>query len=362
MNLLCFLGAVGLSVASGSGLLPDYAATTAPDVAYRSLYSFAYSDAGSADDAPCHEYAVAASDDDSNAVYLGWRYVPQSFPGVIDVSWVLEPSSTTLLSSDFGSRRFQVNYSFADLPWRRVDTGSGSYDRYTLDNVAFRDEPTDWDFDYVEFSRWYGVYYNPSAWSNDYTEALSVSSSSYSLSNWDPVFGLTADFVRATATSSLNIPEDLLRAFDDDWQDSFDIFDLNSNGIDGAIVDIMDYVKDAAIEVLKEISLYGHWTDNETEAWSDGYDTGKDEGYADGYHDGLIDGAGGVTPYEVVNFYDVFSMIISTPLTFLYTSLDVEIFSGTPYAFNPGTFVVSILIVLMIWRIVVMVIGIKNGG
>lgn len=362
MNLLCFLGAVGLSVASGSGLLPDYAATTAPDVAYRSLYSFAYSDAGTADDAPCQEYAVTAVDDDSIAVYLGWRFTPQSFPGVIDVSWVLEPSTTYISSSDLGSRRFQVNYSFVDLPWRRVDSGSGSYDRYTLDNVAFRDELTDWDFDYVEFSRWYGSYYNPHPWINNYTESVALSSSSYRLGNWDPEFGLDSDFVRATATTSLNIPQDLLRAFDDDWQGSFDIYQLDGTGIDGPLLDIMDYVKDAALEVLKEISLFGHWTDSETEAWSDGYDTGKDEGRAEGYQEGLRDGADGVTPYEVVNFYDVFSMIISTPLTFLYTSLDTEIFSGTPYAFNPGTFVISILIVLMIWRIVVMVIGIKNGG
>lgn len=361
MNLLCFLGAVGLSVASGSGLLPDYAVETAPSECYRSLYSFAYNGSGAADDAPLQTYSFACGDDDSFACYLGWRWTPVAFPGVIDVSWVVEPSTDYLSSSELGSRRFQVNYSFVDLPFRRADAGSASYDRYKLENVAFRDEPTDWDFAYTEFYRPDGIYYNPHAWLTTWTEDINVSSSSYTFGG-DLEFMGTAQFVRATASTSLDIPADLLRAFDDDFQGTYSIYELNGNGLDASLQDIQDYVKDAAIEILKEVSLYGHWTDSETDAWYDGYDTGKDEGRIEGYQDGLRDGADGVQPYEVVNFYDVFSMIISTPLTFLYTSLDVELFSGTPYAFNPGTFVVSILIVLMIWRIVVMVIGIKNGG
>lgn len=361
MNLLCFLGAVGLSVASGSGLLPSYAPSTVSDECYRSLYSFAYNGAGAADDAELQTYSVACADDDSFACYLGWRWTPKAFPGVIDVSWVFEPSTDSISSSDLGSRRFQVNYSFVDLPFRRADAGSSSYDRYKLEKVAFRDELTDWDFDYTELYRPDGIYYNPHAWLTTWTENINVSSSAYTFGG-DLEYMSSAQFVRATATTSLNIPADLLRAFDDAFQGQYSIYELNDHGLDASLQAIQDYVKDVAIEILKEISLYGHWTDSETDAWNDGFDTGKDEGITEGYTRGLQDGADGVQPYEVVNFYDVFSMIISTPLTFLYTSLDVEIFSGTPYAFNPGTFVVSILIVLMIWRIVVMVIGIKNGG
>lgn len=53
-------------------------------------------------------------------------------------------------------------------------------------------------------------------------------------------------------------------------------------------------------------------------------------------------------------------MIVSLPVTFLTKAFDMELYSGTPYAFNPAVFVVSILSILMIWRIVVMVIGLKK--
>lgn len=361
MNLLCFLGAVGMSVASGSATLPSYSVVPAGKPV-RSLYSFAQADYELFYQAPCNRYIMECEDDDSVTWYFGFVWYPSRFPGVIDVSWVVEPSSNILRSTDLSSPNLQVNYRFSDSYWYSAEAGSSMWDSHKVEGVAFRDEPTDWEFSYTEKWRPHGTFYNSHAWESTSDEAISVSSSNWSYGT-DLEFQSGAQFCRAR-TDSISCPADVRSDFADAYPSGLDALDTftDSEAVVTALASVYDYVLDPVVDVLKEVYLFGSRVSDEEGAYLDGFDDGKDAGYDDGFSDGLQAGAGGTRPYEIVNFYDVFSMIISTPLTFLYTSLDVEIFSGTPYAFNPGTFVVSILIVLMIWRIVVMVIGIKNGG
>lgn len=361
MNLLCFLGAVGLSVASGSAALPSYSVLPAGKPV-RSLYSFAQAGNQVFNQSPVTRYIMECEDDDSVAWYFGFLWYPSRFPGVIDVCWVVEPSTNILRSTDLSSPNLQLNYRFSDSYWYPAEAGSSMWDSHKVEGVAFRDEPTDWEFAYTEMDRHYGTFYNSHPWESSWNEPIALSSSTWSYGA-DYEFQSSGSFCRAR-TDSISCPSDVRAAFATAYPNGLDALHTftEAESVVNALDAVFDYVQDPVVDLLKEVYLYGSRVSDEEGAYWDGFDDGKDEGLTEGYQAGLRDGADGVTPYEVVNFYDVFSMIISTPLTFLYTSLDVEIFSGTPYAFNPGTFVVSILIVLMIWRIVVMVIGIKNGG
>lgn len=98
MNLLCFLGAVGLSVASGSATLPDYSivdrsASDVPtfrdEVFTRPLLDY-YPQTGVNGISPYHQYCDGFSNGDGESwLSFGVRYSPVSAPGrlILALSW-----------------------------------------------------------------------------------------------------------------------------------------------------------------------------------------------------------------------------------------------------------------------------------
>lgn len=365
MNLLCFLGAVGLSVASGSATLPDYSIVdrTASDVpTYRDevftrpLLDY-YPQTAVDGISPFHKYCDGFADGDGDSwVSFGVRYSPRLCPWVFDFGVILGFDVDSLSGQDFSSpaeiykycRIILSNDFFYDYNGNAVQPfGLG---RYSNSSVGY-------ELEYVfnQYGSFYtgimqglpgvpiGVNYSP------YIEDV--------IPNHNNVFGYESYLL-----CDLGVDLSLLldgRAVEDFMYPSASFtaaafaqryrVSTYRSDFDPVYRNIITGFR----PLINDLYLWGEY-DGQSQSsafWQQGYDQGFREGYDEGAQGNAV---------EVVNFYDVFAMIVTTPISFLTTALDTELYTGTPYAFNPSVFVLSLLSILMIWRIVVMVIGLKG--
>lgn len=88
--------------------------------------------------------------------------------------------------------------------------------------------------------------------------------------------------------------------------------------------------------------------------YQEGYDTGYDVGYRMGFIRASQEGSG--RP-QVVDIWPLISAIVTMPFTFMTQGLDWTLFEGSPYEFGVSTFIGTVFVVLMVWKIFKLVIG-----
>lgn len=365
MNLLCFLGAVGLSVASGSATLPDYSivdrsASDVPtfrdEVFTRPLLDY-YPQTGVNGISPFHQYCDGFSNAGGESwLSFGVRYSPRLCPWTFDFGVILDFAADTLTGQDFSSpgdiyKYFRIilsNDFFYDYKGNAVQPfGLGWYSNSSIG----------YSLDYV-FNQ-YGSFYTGimQGLSGVPIGASSTSGIEDVIPNHNNVFGYES-YLLCDLGMDLSAIQDA-RAIDDfmhpnasftaaAFAQQYRVSTYRSD-FDAAYRNIITGFR----PLINDLYLWGEY-DGQSQSsafWQQGYDQGLRDGYEQGAQG---------TAVEVVNFYDVFAMIVTTPISFLTTALDTELYTGTPYAFNPSVFVLSLLSILMIWRIVVMVIGLKG--
>lgn len=87
-----------------------------------------------------------------------------------------------------------------------------------------------------------------------------------------------------------------------------------------------------------------------------GYSAGGSVGFVNGYNSGYTQGytmAGG----DKFDIWALMSACLTMPFTFFSQAFDVDIFSGTQYAFNVGTIVYSFFAIFLIFEVVKIIIG-----
>lgn len=373
MHFVPLFGALGLAVASGAPLTQASTVISSSDSAYvaRSFFDFAYDGYANQTRSAFEQYMIYSCDvsGDTSTLYMGMRYSPQNSPITIDFGWFAE-------TSDYGDYYDASIFEDSGNFWQfyvnlRYNTGRGQSwfsDQgiaYYLYGIGVYDVVGN-ERSYAPFTvmgRNHADYFWHAPRSGELLDTLNYQS------GWQPTYDVFTDFggvdfmyFKPSGVSSIFYSDELdglsdLNLTGTDWTAISDFYSIQARSdIVTAFDPLYQRIWLYSNSFLSEIFCIGrkdpYYGDEQA------YQAGFDDGYEEGYYDG----ANFEGHLEVVNFYDVFSMIVSTPLTFLYTALDIELFSGTPYAFNPGTFVLSVLCILMIWRIVVMVIGIKNGG
>lgn len=90
------------------------------------------------------------------------------------------------------------------------------------------------------------------------------------------------------------------------------------------------------------------------------YQEGYEFGYGVGYRTGFLKGQQAGETVQVVDIWPLISAVVTMPFTFLTQGFDWTLFKGSPYEFGVSTFIGTVFVLLMVWKIFKLVIGMRS--